>query len=164
MGEPRAAAPHALSPLARRVIAATQGGLPEGLDPYGAVAADLGLHRRSVLGALRRLRRAGVIRRVGAVLSPRHLGLAGNCLVAWRVPAGEVEAVGLALAEAESVSHCYERDTAPRWPYNVYTMVHAVDEAACVRLIEGLARRVGRPSRVLLFTRRELKKTPPQYV
>jgi len=155
---------------ARRVIAATQRGLPDGLDPYGHVAADLGLDRQAVLDVLIRFRRTGVIRRVGAILDQRRLGLAGNCLVAWRVPADRVEAVGPALAAEPAVSHCCERDSAPEWPYNMYAMVHAADDAACRHLVEDLARqtaggaaRAGDVPRVLLFTRRELKKTPPRY-
>ena len=145
------------------LVAATQRGLPDGLDPYGQVAAGLGLDRRRVLEALRGMLQSGVIRRVGAVLDQRQLGLRGNCLVAWRVPADRVEEAGLALAAEPAISHCCERDTAPRWPYNIYTMVHAADEGACVQLLEGLARQVGQPPRAVLFTRRELKKAPPRY-
>jgi DNA-binding Lrp family transcriptional regulator len=152
------------SDLTRRVIAATQGGLSAGRDPYGDAATTLGVSRDDLVSTLRALRRAGVIRRTGGILDQRRLGLAGNCLTAWRVPAERVEEVGLALAAQPAVSHCYERATPPDWPYNVYAMLHAPDEAACERLAAELAGQLGVPEPLMLFTRRELKKRPPRYL
>ena len=151
-------------PVTRLVVAATQGGLPPGPDPFGGAAERVGLDRRTLIEALHRLRRRGVVRRVAAILDQRRLGLMGNCLTAWRVPGERVEPVGRALACEGAVSHCYKRGAAPGWPYNVYSMLHGRDEGECRRLVDELTRRIGVAERVLLFTRREVKKSPPRYV
>jgi hypothetical protein len=68
------------------------------------------------------------------------------------------------LAGFAEVSHAYERETAPGWEYNLYTMVHETTPEALRQTVERMSRAAGVAEYVILSTRRELKKTPPRYV
>ncbi len=60
--------------LARRLIELTQAGLPLVADPWAWIAAQLRLSEAETLALLKRLRDAGVIRRIAAV--PNTIALA----------------------------------------------------------------------------------------
>jgi hypothetical protein len=68
------------------------------------------------------------------------------------------------LAGFAEVSHAYERETAPGWEYNLYTMVHETTPEALRQTVERMSRAARVAEYVILSTRRELKKTPPRYV
>jgi hypothetical protein len=67
------------------------------------------------------------------------------------------------MAAFRQVSHCYRREPTPDWPYNLYTMIHAVDEATCIETAKSMSRKADVPEYTLLFSKRELKKTSMQY-
>ncbi len=62
-----------LDAIDRRLIVATQGGLPRVSRPYDVVADQLGIEVGEVLRRLQRMLDDGVIRRIGAV--PNHYAL-----------------------------------------------------------------------------------------
>lgn len=51
----------------RKIVAATQAGLPLVREPYRAVAEKLGLDEAEVIARLSRLLGEGAIRRIGAI-------------------------------------------------------------------------------------------------
>ena len=67
------------------------------------------------------------------------------------------------MAESPSVSHCYDRTTAPDWPYNLYTMVHGHSREECEQIVAGLADETGVEERAMLYTKREWKKISMKY-
>ncbi len=67
------------------------------------------------------------------------------------------------MAEFDEVSHCYRRNPTARWPYNLYTMVHAEDEASCYDIARQMSLKAKVETYALLFSRRELKKTSMEY-
>ncbi len=93
----------------RKLIAATQGGLPLAPAPYAEVASWLGLSEDEVIGRLDAMQREGIIRRVA--LAPNHyaLGLMANGMSVWDVDDAEAEALGTRVGALEFVSHCYLR-------------------------------------------------------
>jgi DNA-binding Lrp family transcriptional regulator len=58
-------------------------------------------------------------------------GFQANAMTAWQVDEDRIEAVGKIMASFREVSHCYRRDPADGWPYNLYTMIHGKSEADC---------------------------------
>lgn len=152
-----------LTDLERKVIASVQGDLPVCSQPYLEIASDLNISEARLLETLERLCKKGVIRRFGATLRHQKSGFKANAMVAWRVEEDRVDQVGEIFASCEEVSHCYRRNPTKEWPYNLYTMVHANDEAAC----KSIAHRMSKESTVddyeLLFSRKELKKTSMEY-
>ncbi|MDD5669876.1 MAG: Lrp/AsnC family transcriptional regulator [Candidatus Omnitrophica bacterium] len=126
--------------------------------PFKSCAVELGTREEAVVGFLRELKNAGVIRRFGAVLNHYSLGLRTNALVAWKIDADHIDAAAQKLLLFSSISHCYWRKKARHWPYSLYTMVHAKNKKECLFIIGNAARAIGNPEYRVLFTVKELKK------
>jgi siroheme decarboxylase len=147
-----------LSPTDRRLLAALEGGLPLVARPYAALAERARLAEAEVIGHLRRLLEAGVIKRLGLVVRHHELGYRANAMTVWDVPDDSVDAVGKALAASPDVTLCYRRPRRlPGWPYNLFAMVHGRERAAVLERIRGLRAEhglMGVPHAVLFSTRR----------
>ena len=146
----------------RRLIAATQAGLPLVLDPYDAVARTIGLTREEVIGRLQRLLAARAIRRIGAIPNHYALGITANGMSVWDIADDAVAEIGNSIGALDFVSHCYERPRhPPLWPYNLFAMVHGrsrgevLEKVATIAIIAGTAAR----AHDVLFSTRMLKKT-----
>ena len=152
-----------LTELEKQVIAAIQGDMEITQRPYQKIADDLGIDEAQLLQTLEDLCHRGVIRRFGATLRHQKSGYSANAMVAWQVPEERIEEVGLAMAAFSQVSHCYRRNPAADWPYNLYTMVHATSEEQCRETARLMAQKAGIDLYSLLFSQRELKKTSMTY-
>ncbi len=152
-----------LTEFEKKVIVSVQGDLPLSPHPYSDIASQLGVPEQQVLETLRSLCDRGVIRRFGATLRHQRSGFTANAMVAWKVPADRIDAVGDIFAGFQEVSHCYHRNPAEGWPYNLYTMVHASDEASCRSIAGKMSEKARESEYTLLFSRKELKKTSMQY-
>lgn len=149
--------------LDQKIVRAMQGEFPLVEEPYRALAERIGISEAELLARLERFRCAGKIRKMGAVLRHREVGYAANALCAWIVPEDVVEAVGARMAAHPAVSHCYDRATAPQWPYNVYTMLHGHSRGECDAIAAQLAEENGLKDRVMLYSVREWKKASMRY-
>ena len=147
----------------RALVERLQKGIPLSPRPYREIGQDCGLAEDEVLARIGRLGETGVIRRLGARVAHLRAGIHGNVMVVWQVPPERVEEVGQALAREPAVSHCYEREPQPDFPYNVYSMIHAPSPEAARALAEKLSRVVEVSDFVMLPTVRELKKTSPKF-
>lgn len=147
----------------RRIIAEVQGGLSESMTPWADAARAAGVEVDELLRRLEAMRRTGVLRGVRAVLDQRRLGLEGNVLVAWVVPEGRTDEVGMLFASRPEVSHCVLREAASDWPYNLYTMIHTPSRERADAVTDEMAAASGITDHVRLETLRELKKSPPRY-
>lgn len=142
------------------VLRALEDGIEITPRPFAAAAAKAGTDEATVIDALKAMMKDGTLRSFGAVVDHRALGFHVNAMVVWDVPDADVERAGRALAAMPMVSHCYERRRVPgRWDHNLFTMVHARDEAE----LEGFLRVGGEvtahaPCQVLR-TVKELRKT-----
>lgn len=151
-----------LDAIDRRLIAATQGGLPLVREPYRALADQLGLDEADVLARLQGLLDRGAIRRIGAIPNHYALGFTANGMSVWDIADEVVADVGSKVGALDFVTHCYERPRhLPIWPYNLFAMVHGKtrdevrDKVAEIALLVGSAAR----SHDILFSTRILKKT-----
>ena len=134
-------------------------------EPHGGAGAtpsaspeELFLERIRVLEAEHK------IRKMGAVLRHREVGFASNVLVAWQVePPERLDEVAAKMAKSPSVSHCYDRNTAPDWPYNLYTMVHGHSREECEAIVKRLSEETGVTKRAMLYSKKEWKKTSMRY-
>ncbi|MCD6585835.1 MAG: Lrp/AsnC family transcriptional regulator [Desulfobacteraceae bacterium] len=149
--------------LERKIIALVQGDLPVDKYPYRVIAEKVGTDEETVLSVLRDLNDRGIIRRFGATLRHQKTGFTANAMVAWRVDEDRAEEVGKRMASFDQVSHCYRRNPAKDWPYNLYTMVHAADETACRKIVATISEKTAVVDYEILFSRKELKKTSMQY-
>ena len=114
-----------LNDFDRRLIAATQAGLPMVARPYDAVADQLGVSPAVVRDRLRGMISEGLVRRIGAVPNHYKLGYTANGMTVWDVDDARVDELGARVGALPGVSHCYRRPRElPRWPYNLFAMLH----------------------------------------
>jgi len=151
-----------LDPIDRRIVVATQRGLPLVAAPYRAVAEAVGLGERELIDRLQRLLDNNVIRRIGIIPNHYALGLTANGMSVWDVDDASVAEIGARIGALDFVTHCYERPRhPPMWPYNLFAMVHGRshaevrDKVACIAELIGPAMH----SHDVLFSKRILKKT-----
>ena len=83
--------------------------------PYLEVANELKLTEKEVLERVRRLKKDGIIRRIGGNFVPGKLGFVST-LCAARVPADKIEHFAEIVNRYPGVTHNYLRDN----PYNVW--------------------------------------------
>ena len=150
--------------MKRRILAVLQDGLPRSRTPYGDLAAALGISADELLTVLGNWTRDGTIRRLGAIVDHFQVGLGGGAMVVWKVGADRVADVGAVFAGFEEVSHAYERQVAPDWEYNLYTMVHGPSQEAVRQTVERMSQAAGVTDYRILSTRKEMKKVAPRYV
>jgi DNA-binding Lrp family transcriptional regulator len=152
-----------LTELEKKAIASIQQDIPVVERPYLQIARSIGVAEEALLQILRRLCERGIIRRFGATLRHQRTGYRANAMAAWKVAEDRIEEVGKLMASFRQVSHCYRRNPNLNWPYNLYTMIHADDEAACRKTAREMAQAAGVKDCALLFSREELKKTSMVY-
>jgi DNA-binding Lrp family transcriptional regulator len=152
----------ALDAIDRRLLVATQAGLPLEPRPYHAIAAALDRPAEEIMQRMRALLARGVIRRIGAVPNHYALGVRANAMAVWDVPDARVDAIGRTVGALDCVSHCYRRPRhPPLWPYNLFVMLHGQDRAEVETNAAMVATRLGGDCRdhALLYSTRILKKT-----
>ncbi len=145
----------------RRIVLATQDGLPLVPRPYHAVAERLGLAPEEVMARMEKMLAAGIIRRIGAVPNHYALGYRANGMTVWDVDDARVSALGAQVGALEFVSHCYRRPRRPpEWPYNLFAMVHGRDRAEVEEKAARIAELLGEACRGhdVLYSSRILKK------
>jgi DNA-binding Lrp family transcriptional regulator len=146
----------------RRLIVATQAGLPLTKYPYHAIAEQLGLSAEEVMARLRALQERGVIRRIGAVPNHYALGYQANGMSVWDVPDERIHELGRTVGALDFVSHCYHRPRhLPHWPYCLFAMVHGHNRAQVEEQVARIAELLGDADRghQVLYSTRILKKT-----
>ena len=148
--------------LDRRIIQATQEGLPLVPRPYHQVAEQLGVSAQEVMERMNRMLESGVIRRIGAVPNHYALGYKANGMTVWDVPDQRIDELGATVGDLDFVSHCYQRPRyLPEWPYNFFAMVHGRDHAEVEEKTRRIAELLGDADRghEILYSTRILKKT-----
>ena len=148
--------------LDRRLVIATQAGLPLVPRPYEQLAEQLGTTAAEVKARLAAMLEAGRIRRIGAVPNHYALGYTANGMSVWDVDDARIHALGEAVGRLDFVTHCYERPRRlPEWPYNLFAMVHAGDRATVQARVGEIAALLGPACRGhdVLFSTEILKKT-----
>ncbi len=147
----------------KRLVALLSESLPLVERPYLELAQRLGCSEEEVIQGIKELIEKKIIRRFGATVRHDRSGYRGNVMVAWIVPEEHLEEIGKKCATYPFITHCYVRKTAPDWPYNFYTMIHAEDEEACQRLVKKLSQDLGLSDYELLFTEKEIIRRTRRY-
>ena len=146
----------------RALIRAMQAGLPLCREPYRALAEELGLAAGEVMARIQAMLARGAIRRIGAVPNHYRLGITANGMTVWDVADADTDRAGAMIGAMPFVTHCYRRPRhLPRWPYNLFAMVHGKSRAEvedkAQKIAEALGDRVR--GRDILYSTRILKKT-----
>lgn len=152
----------ALDPTDRRIVTATQAGLPLVPAPYAEVAGWLNLTEAEVIERLSAMQARGIVRRVA--IAPNHyaLGMVANGMSVWDVDDASASGLGAQVGALPFVSHCYLRPRArPLWPYNLFAMLHGSTREEVEEKRAEVAALLGDACAAsdILYSTRILKKT-----
>ncbi|MFO8111772.1 MAG: AsnC family transcriptional regulator [Desulfosalsimonadaceae bacterium] len=92
----------------RRILNRIQSDFPITESPFAAIGDELGLSENDVIARVRRLRKNGIIRRIGGNFSPEKLGYVST-LCAGRVPPEKLEHFAEVVNSYPGVTHNYLR-------------------------------------------------------
>ena len=151
-----------LDAVDRKIIVATQAGLPLAAEPYAVLAQQLGLETGEVMRRMEAMQKRGVIRRIAAVPDHYALGYTANGMSVWNVTDDRTRELGRQVGALDYVSHCYQRPRhLPLWPYNLFAMVHGRSRQDVEEKVNGIATLLGEYCRghEVLYSKRILKKT-----
>ncbi|WP_323717727.1 siroheme decarboxylase subunit beta [Paracoccus aminovorans] len=151
-----------LDPTDRRIVQATQAGLPLVAAPYAEIAARTGLTETEVIARMEAMQRRGAIRRIAVAPNHYALGMVANGMSVWDVADDRVPALGPRVGALPFVSHCYRRPRRlPGWPYNLFAMLHGADRTEVEAKRTEVAVLLGDACRGhdILYSTRILKKT-----
>lgn len=141
-------------------------GLPFAPRPYAIIGERLGMMETEVIQRLSALLERGILKRFGIIVHHHELGYRANAMVVWDVPDHRVSDLGHCLGRYDFVTLCYRRERRPpRWPYNLYCMIHGKDPGAVLEKLHTMRRHCGLehiPYRVL-FSKRRFKQCAASY-
>lgn len=124
--------------LDRQILDTIQSRFPITKEPFRELAGSLEISESEVISRIKRLKKEGIIRRLGAIFDSKKLGYAST-LVAMRVPEDRLEEVAKAINEFPGVTHNYARDHA----YNLWFTLVARSAEEIERILEKIKRRTG---------------------
>jgi DNA-binding Lrp family transcriptional regulator len=107
--------PNLLDDIDKTIINRIQSDFPITSRPFLRLADELDLTEQEVLDRVARLKKAGIIRRIGGNFVPAKLGFVST-LCAARVPADKVKYFAEVVNRYPGVTHNYQRDN----EYNVW--------------------------------------------
>lgn len=143
-----------------KILSEIEKGIPLTPEPFQDIADVIGITQQEVTSRITKLQESGIIRRFGASIKPRMVGLSANALIAWKVPENRLQEVGNFLSTFKEVTHCYARKAIPeKWEYNLYTVLHARERETIEKLVKKFSDAIAINAYVILFSTRELKKT-----
>ena len=98
-----------LDDIDKAILNRIQSDFPITSQPYLAVATELGITEQDVLERISRLKKEGIIRRIGGNFVPDKLGYVST-LCAARVPEDKIEQFAEVVNRYPGVTHNYRRD------------------------------------------------------
>ncbi|MDY0386337.1 MAG: AsnC family transcriptional regulator [Methanolobus sp.] len=142
-----------------RIIKLTQNGIPIKRSPFADISIELGISEKEIIKRLEKMKQEEIIRRFGASIGHRDIGILANAMCVWNVADEMTDEVGTIMASFSEVTHCYERPRVPGWDYNLFTMVHSYTKEECYEIAAKISKATDIKDYKLLFSDREFKKT-----
>jgi DNA-binding Lrp family transcriptional regulator len=152
-----------LTPKIREVIALSQVDIPLVEEPFKETINRLDMDYDEFFNILNTLKDAGVMRRFAGILNHKRAGFNANAMVVWDIDDNLVEEMGKIASSFKAVSHCYLRPRYPKWPYNLFTMVHGKSDEETNAIIAEMADELEHFARRPLYSTREFKKRRIKY-
>ncbi len=122
----------------RELLNEIQSNFPVEPHPYQVLSLRLKMSQAEILQRMVNLKRAGIIRRVGASINSRRIGFVSTLLAA-RVPDELFEVFVHEVNSCPGVTHNYKR----KHEYNVWFTLIAQSNAEKIRIIGDLTQRTG---------------------
>ncbi|MBW2245886.1 MAG: AsnC family transcriptional regulator [Deltaproteobacteria bacterium] len=127
-----------LDDMDRAILNLIQSDFPITPRPYLAIAQRLGFSENDVIKRLDRLKKKGIIRRIGGNFVPEKLGYIST-LCAARVPEDKIQSFAKAVNRYPGVTHNYQRDN----KYNVWFTFIAPSMKEIEENLENISRQTG---------------------
>lgn len=147
----------------QELIIALQGNLPFDENPYEAIGKILGITEDEIIERLKIMKDSNKLKRIGAILRHQKSGFTNNAMVVFNTDPALTETIGNELALSSLVSHCYERKSYERWPYNLYAMLHSRTDHEIEAFVESVVKKYSIDAYEILYSVKELKKTSMVY-
>jgi DNA-binding Lrp family transcriptional regulator len=122
----------------RAILNRIQSNYPITQRPYLLIARHLDLSEEKVINRLRRLKKKGIVRRIGGNFAPEKLGFVST-LCAARVPKDKIVGFAKAVNRYPGVTHNYLRDHR----YNVWFTFIARSMSEIVDNLEKISQETG---------------------
>jgi DNA-binding Lrp family transcriptional regulator len=114
-----------------------QRGVPLVERPFAELGEEFGFDEAATLAAMQRLREAGVLSRIGAVVRPLTVG--SSLLAAMRIPQQRLEEVADIVSNEPLVNHSYERTH----PVNLWFVVAGARSSEVRATLDRIEQRTG---------------------
>lgn len=124
--------------LDRALLNTIQKHFPIAVNPYQNLAATVGTTEADAYERIQRLRKDGIIRRLGGVFDSRRLGYYSTLCTA-KIPAEKIPLLTDLLAEIPGVTHNYIRNH----EYNCWFTLIARSETVAERIIQTIREKLG---------------------
>ena len=122
----------------RIILNRIQSNFPITQRPFEQVGKEVGLEEQEVIRRVDRLKKAGIIRRIGGNFFPEKLGYVST-LCAAKVPEDKIGAFAETVNRYAGVTHNYVRDGA----YNVWFTFIAASRDEIAQSLEAISRKTG---------------------
>jgi DNA-binding Lrp family transcriptional regulator len=122
----------------RAILNRIQSDFPIAKRPFLSIARNLGLSEEKVINRIKRLKKIGIIRRIGGNFAPEKLGFVST-LCAAKVPKDKIGGFSEAVNRYPGVTHNYLRDN----PYNIWFTFIAQSMSEINENIEKISRETG---------------------
>ncbi len=152
-----------LSDIQKNIVKKLQEDLPITKEPFKQIAEELDVSEEIILQNINYLLEKGYLRRIGAVLAHRRLGLNFNPMIVMEVDPADIDAVGERIAQIPEVTHCYNRPRLENFPYDLFAMIHCNSQEEVDSLVNKITSDDKIKSYRLLFSTKEYKKTSMKY-
>ena len=128
-----------IDPTDLQLIVAIQEGLPIISRPYVFIAEQLGLDEIEVIERLSKLKKQGLIKRLGVIVKHAQLGYQSNAMVVFDIPDEIVPQKGQQISQLPFINLSYLRPRqGAQWPYNLFCMIHGKSRERVLQLITQL--------------------------
>ena len=122
----------------RAILNRIQSDFPVTKRPFLSIAKNLGLSEKKVISRLKRLKKIGIIRRIGGNFAPEKLGFVST-LCAAKVPEDKIDGFTKSVNRYPGVTHNYLRDN----PYNIWFTFIAQSMSEIIDNIEKISNETG---------------------
>jgi len=122
----------------RAILNRIQSDFPVTRRPYLSIAQNLDLTEENVINRIKRLKKKGIIRRIGGNFAPEKLGFVST-LCAAKVSKDKIDGFVDAVNRYPGVTHNYLRDN----PYNIWFTFIAQSMSEIVDNLEKISRETG---------------------
>lgn len=152
-----------LTEIQKSIVKILQEDIPHSKEPFSDIATNLGITEENLFKEINFLIDQGFLRRMGAVLAHRKIGLNYNPMIVIETKEEYINDLGEKIAAFQEVTHCYNRPRMEDFPYDLYAMIHCNSEEEASEIVKKITNDDRIISYKLLYSTKEYKKTSMKY-